>query len=68
MLYKGKSIFGFGISKSRNRLSYQDVSKCYLQRNRPITPRHIAKKKRSETDLSNSNKFSIWQHRNIRTK
>ena len=37
-------------------------------RNRPITPRHIAKKKRSETDLSNSNKFSIWQHRNIRTK
>ena len=31
MLYKGKSIFGFGISKSRNRLSYQDVSKCYLQ-------------------------------------
>ena len=36
--------------------------------NRPITPRHIAKKKRSETDLSNSNKFSIWQHRNIRTK
>ena len=38
------------------------------KRNRPITPRHIAKKKRSETDLSNSDKFSIWQHRNIRTK
>ena len=35
---------------------------------RPITPRHIAKKKRPETDLSNSDKFSIWQHRNIRTK
>ena len=39
-----------------------------MKSNRPITPRHIAKKKRPETDLSNSNKFSIWQHRNIRTK
>ena len=49
----------------RQRIKFSDVP---FDGNRPITPRHIAKKKRSETDLSNSNKFSIWQHRNIRTK
>ena len=46
MLYKGKSIFGFGISKSRNRLSYQDVSKCYLQLYDQVNDLHMINRTR----------------------
>ena len=58
----------FIVKDLRNSVAHNNTIFDARFSNRPITPRHIAKKKRSETDLSNSNKFSIWQHRNIRTK